>query len=65
MLVIRVGGRSAQRVLKKKEKVSGSGVHNAKAEECTIGGRNIKIKIGGARLPRKIVTAVAIAAMQS
>ena len=42
-----------------------SGVHNAKAEECTtprIGSRNIKIKIGGGGLPI-IVTAVAIAAV--
>ena len=32
-----------------------SGVHNAKAEECTtprIGGRNIEINIGGGGLPR-------------
>ena len=32
-----------------------SGVHNAKAEECTtphIGSRNIEIKIGGGGLPR-------------
>ena len=32
-----------------------TGVHDAKAEECTtpcIGGRNIKIKIGGGGLPR-------------
>ena len=45
-----------------------SGVHNAKAEECTtphIGSRNIEINIGGGRLPRnqKIVTLVAIAAV--
>ena len=32
-----------------------AGVHNAKAEECTIpriGSRNIEIKIGGGGLPR-------------
>ena len=32
-----------------------SGVHNAKAEECTtprIGSRNIEINIGGGGLPR-------------
>ena len=32
-----------------------TGVHNAKAEECTtpcIGSRNIEIKIGGGGLPR-------------
>ena len=29
-----------------------------------IGSRNIKIKIGGGRLPRKIVTVVAIAAVR-
>ena len=46
-----------------------TGVHNAKAEECTtprIGSRNIKIIIGWGGLPRNqkiIVTAVAIAAV--